>query len=247
MCLHPDAIIGKVTEMKRLFVLVPVMTMFAVPAMAQTILTLSASGSAQGEPDEAVAHFEMQATKPDAASAQAVVNAAIAKALAEARAVPGVVVTTGSYNTYTTTYDPKGQDQSTAQQSLTLTQQAANGVPDKAFTTLLGKLQADGLMLTGLDGQLSKAGRQQVQKLALQDAISNLRAQAGDIASALHKQVGALQTLTVDTSNNSVPRFQPRMFAAASAPMSAPPPESAPAEITVNTTVNAKIALDPAP
>lgn len=231
--------------MKRLFMLVPVMTMFAAPAMAQTILSLSASGSAQGEPDEAVAHLEIQATKPDAASAQADVNTAMTKALAQARAVQGVVATTGSYNTYTTMDEPQKQRQSTAQQSLTLTQPATNGVPDKAFTTLLGKLQADGLMLTGLDGDLSKAGAQQVQKLALQDAINNLRTQAQDIASALHKKVGAMQSLNVDTGNHyAVPQFQPRIMAAA-APMAAPP-ASAPAEITVNTNVSAKIELDPA-
>ncbi len=101
--------------------LVPVFTVLALPAAAQTVLNLSASGTAQAAPDEAVANFNVQAVKPDAASAQGAVNQAVAQAMAAAKAVPGVVVTTGGYNSYTSTPDGQSQPQFTAAQSLTLT------------------------------------------------------------------------------------------------------------------------------
>lgn len=228
--------------MKRLLLLVPVMSLCAAPVMAQTILSLGATGSAQGEPDEAVAHFQIQANRDDAASAQAAVNQAMAKALSQARAVPGVVATTGGYSNYSIMAEHQTRREFTAQQSLTLVQPAKNGVPDQAFSTLLGTLQSEGLMLEGLNGALSKSEMQTVQREALREALVNLRAEAEEIATTLHKKVGALQTLTVDNDTGSVvPRF-PRMMAAA---VSAPVPQSAPAQITVTSSVSAKIVLDP--
>ena len=224
----------------RLLLLVPVLTGLALPAAAQTALTLSANGTAQAEPDEAVANFNVQAVKPDAASAQAAVNQAVAKALAAARALPGVVATTGGYNSYSSTPDGQSKPQFTAQQSLTFTQPAADGVPDKAFTDLLGKLQADGLLLNGLSGDLSQAGQDKAQREAIRDALTQLRAQADDIAAALNKKVGALKTLNVNTGGGPVPPM-PRMMALAAA---APAPQSAPDKVIVTASVTAEIELD---
>ncbi|MBU6449129.1 MAG: SIMPL domain-containing protein [Rhodospirillales bacterium] len=225
--------------LKYLF-LVPVLTGLALPATAQTALTLSANGAAQAEPDEAVANFNVQAVKPDAASAQAVVNQAVANAMAAAKAVPGVVVTTGGYNSYTSTPDGQTAPQFTAQQSLTLTQPAKNGVPDKPFTALLAKLQANGLLLNGLSGDLSEAGQNQAQREAIRDALAQLRAQADDIADALHEKVGALKTLNVNTGGGPVPPM-PRMMMMAAAPA----PQSAPDNVTVTANVSAEIELSP--
>jgi len=226
----------------RFFLLVPVFTALALPAAAQTALTLNANGSAQAVPDEAVANFNVQAVKPDAASAQGAVNQAVAKAMAAARAVPGVVITTGGYNSYSSTPDGQAKPQFTAQQSLTLTQPAAGGVPDKAFTDLLAQMQADGLLLNGLSGDLSLAGQEKTQREAIRDALAQLHAQADDIAAALHKKVGALKTLNVNTGGGPV-RPMPRLMALAAA---APAPQSAPDKVTVTVDVTAEIELDPA-
>ena len=223
--------------------LVPVLTGLALPAIAQTALSLSANGTAQAEPDEAVANFNVQAMKPDAASAQSAVNQAVANAMAAAKAVPGVVVTTGFYNSYASTPDGQTKPQFTAQQSLTLTQPAKDGVPDQAFTDLLGKLQADGLLLNGLSGDLSQVGQDSAQRAAIRDALAQLRAQADDVADALHKKVGALKTLNVNTGGGPVPPM-PRMMMMAAA---APAPQSAPDKITVTANVTAEIELDSAP
>jgi uncharacterized protein len=226
----------------RNLILAPVLAALALPAAAQTALTLNANGSAQAAPDEAVANFNAQAVKPDAASTQGAVNQAVAKAMAAARAVPGVVVTTGGYNSYSSTPDNQTKPQFTAQQSLTLTQPAAGGVPDKAFTNLLAQLQADGLLLNGLSGDLSQAGQENTQREAIRDALAQLHAQADDIAAALHKKVGALKTLSVDTGGGPV-RPMPRLMAMA---VAAPAPQSAPDKITVTANVTAEIELDAA-
>jgi uncharacterized protein YggE len=222
--------------------LVPVLTGLALPAAAQTALRLSASGTAQAAPDEAVANFNVQAVKPDAASAQGAVNQAVAKAMAAAKEVPGVVVTTGGYNSYSSTPNGQTQTQFTASQSLTLTKPAMDGVPDKVFTTLLAQMQADGLLLNGLSGDLSQAGQDKAQRAAIRDALAQLRVQADDIADALHKKVGALKTLNVNTGGGPVPPM-PRMMAMA---VAAPAPQSAPDKITITANVSAEIELDAA-
>ncbi|MBU6420306.1 MAG: SIMPL domain-containing protein [Proteobacteria bacterium] len=225
---------------RKTLLLVPVLTGLALPAAAQTALTLNASGAAQAAPDEAVANFNAQAVKPDAASAQAAVNQDVAKALADTKSVPGVVVTTGGYNTYATTQDGQ-MPQYTAEQSFTLTQPATGGVPDKAFTSLLAKLQADGLLLNGLSGGLSQAGQNKARRAAIDDALAQLRAEADGIAAALHKKVGALKTLNVDTGGGPMPPTPRGIMMAAAAPA----PQFAPDKITVTANVSAVIELTP--
>lgn len=227
--------------MKRLLLLTPLLTTLALPASAQTILSLTASGSATAAPDEAVAQLEIQATKPKAADAQAEVNQAVAKALSAARALKSLTVTTGSYNTYTVTADRQTAPEFTAEQSLMLVQPAAGGVPDAAFGELLAKLQSEGLLLTGLTGDLSIAGQQKRQAEAVQNALANLRTEAASIASTLHKKVGALQSLTVDTAGGYAPPMGARVMALAAAS-----PQSAPSDLSTTARITAKIELDPA-
>lgn len=230
--------------MNRLLLLAPLITAFALPASAQTILSLTALGSASAAPDQAVAQFEIQATKPNAAAAQDAVNQAAAKALTAAKAVQGITVTTGNYNTYTVVPDKQTAPTFTAQQSLTLVQHAADGVPDASFSHLLATLQSDGLLLTGLSGDLSAAGAEKLQKDATQNALTQLQENAASIASALHEKVRTLQSLSVDTTGGFAPPIGPRMLAMAA---SAAPPQSAPDSMSVTTRVSAKILLAPAP
>lgn len=230
--------------MNRLFVLVPLVASLATPASAQTILSLTASGSAIAAPDQAVAQFEVQATKPNAAAAQAAVNEATAKALTAAKAVQGVTVTTSHYNTYTVVPDKQTKPAFTAQQSLTLVQPAQDGVPDAAFSHLLASLQSDGLLLTSLDGDLSTDGARKLQTAATLDALTQLHKEAASIADALHEKIGTLQSLSVDTAGGFAPPIGPRMMAMAA---SAAPPQSAPDNMTATTRVSAKITLTPAP
>ncbi|HYP62916.1 MAG TPA: SIMPL domain-containing protein [Acidocella sp.] len=212
----------------------------AAPACAGTDLTIAATGQASVPPDEATASLNVQAQENTAAKAQAAVNAAMAKALTEARAVPGVTATTGSYSTYTVTPDNNGPQKFVAQQSLQLVQPAAGGAPSDAFSNLLGSLQQQGLLLNSLSGDLSAAGQREAQKEAIQDALTQIQAQAASIAESLHQHVGKTDSLDVNAAINPGPR--PMMMAMA---REAAPPQSAPENVQVTANVTAKIELNP--
>lgn len=228
--------------MKRFLLLTPVMTALALPASAQTILSLSSSGSATTSPNEVVAEFEVQSTKPSAAAAQQDVNQSVTKALSAARSLQGVSVTTGNYNTYATASDQQAKASFTAQQSLILTQPATDGIPSKAFSDMLAKLQSEGLLLTTLRGDLSAAGQQKLQQKAVQEALSQLNEDAKNIASTLNQKVVAIESLNVDMSSGFAPPMPARAMA-----MAAAAPQSAPGNMSTTANVSAKIQLSQTP
>jgi uncharacterized protein YggE len=213
-------------------------------AKAQTDLTIAATGQASVPPDEASAALTVQAQDTTAAKAQATVNTMMTKALALAKAVPGVKVVTGGYNSYTVAPDNNAPQQFTAQQTLQLSIVAPAGAPPTAFSNLLGTLQQDGLLLNSLSGDLSDAGQRQAQQAAITDALTQIQAQATSIATSLHEQVGAIKSLNVNAASNPGPR--PLMMAMA-ARDAAPTPQSAPDNVQITASVTADIALNHAP
>lgn len=213
----------------------------APAAWAQTDLTIAATGQVEVPPDEATAALNVQAQDTTAAKAQAAVNTAMAKALAAARKLPGVTVTTGGYNSYSTTPEHGGPVQYTAQQSLNLSIMSAGGVPPEAFATLLGTLQNNGLLLNSLAGDLSDAGQRAAQQAAIADALAQIQAQAAGIAAKLHEHVGTIKSLNVNAGTAPGPR--PMMAMAMR--KAEPAPQSAPDNVQVSAQVTADIALTP--
>jgi len=210
-------------------------------ARAETILTLSATGTAVTMPDQMTASLDVQATAPTAAVAQAKVNKAMAKALADARAVNGVTATTESYSVQQTDADDSQKPVFQASQTLNLTMPAPGATPPAAFTNLVGALQQEGLLLNTLDGQLSAAGADAASKQATVDALHRLRAQADAIAATLGDKVGEIKTISID-ANNPGPVMPGRMLMMAAA---APPPQAAPGPVTIQVTASATIILTP--
>jgi uncharacterized protein YggE len=231
--------------MKPAWFLAPVLVFAAAHvAHAQTDLTIAATGQVFAPPDEASAALTVQAQEPTAAKAQAEVNTAMAKALALARAVPGVKIVTGGYNSYTVNQDNNAPRQFAAQQTLQLSIMAPAGAPPAAFANLLGTLQQDGLLLNALTGDLSDAGQRQAQQAAITDALAQIQAQASSIAASLHEQVGEIKSLNVNAAANPGPR--PIMMAMAMRD-SAPAPQSAPDNVQITANVTADIALHKTP
>lgn len=216
----------------------------AQAAWAQTDLTIAATGQASVPPDEASAALTVQAQDATAAKAQAEVNTAMAKALALAKAVPGVKIVTGGYSSYTVTPDNNAPQQFAAQQTLQLSIMAPAGAPPAAFSNLLGALQQDGLLLNSLSGDLSDAGQRQAQQAAITDALAQIQAQAASIAASLHEQVGTIKSLNVNAASNPGPR--PMMMAMAMKD-SAPAPQSAPDNVQITASVTADLGLNRAP
>jgi uncharacterized protein YggE len=204
-------------------------------ARAQTVLSLSATGSVVTVPDQMEASLTVQESAVSASAAQDAVNRLMAKALASARKADGVTPTTAAYNVFQT------QNQGyQASQTLNLTMAAPGGLPPAAFTNLIGALQQDGLQLNSLDGQISAAGADAASQAATADALRRLQAQAHAIAAALGDKAGEIKTLTVDSSNPG-PIMPGRMLAMAAEA----PPQSAPGPVTVQVTVEATIELTP--
>jgi uncharacterized protein YggE len=224
--------------MKPVFAVFLLSAVLSSPAAAQTILSLSGSGTVLAQPDEMVAALNVQQTAPKAATAQAKVNDIMAKALAQAQAVPGVVATTANYNVYQTTTDSGAVSGYQASQTLNLTIPASGGTPPPAFTALVGQLQAESLLLNNLDGDLSPAGRLKASQQAVTAAIQQMQAQAASIAKTLGQSVGAIKTLNVNMDNAGPP--MPMM---AMAMKSAAPPQATPGPVSVSATVNAEIEL----
>lgn len=228
--------------MKHIATLAVLLGMAAAPAGAQTVLTIGATGQVNAAPDEATASLTAQATSPDAAKAQAQVNALMSKALEAARATSGVAATTGSYGTSQQTTDtqpPKTVYQ--ASQSLNLVLPAADGIPPARFTDLVGKLQAQGLLLNDLGGDLSAKAQVEAQQAAVLVAIAQIQAQAAAVAAQLHESVGAVKTLSVNAQPSPGPR--PLMAMAMRAEAA---PVSAPGNVSVTADVTAEVELDAA-
>ncbi len=225
--------------------LVPLMAAAAAPAaQAQTDLTIAATGQVSVPPDEATAALTVQAQDATAAKAQGEVNTAMAKAMAEAKAVPGVKVTTGGYGSYTVNPDNDAPQQYAAQQTLQLSMMAPAGAPSSAFSNLIGTLQQNGLLLNSLSGDLSDAGQRQAQQAAITDALAQIQAQASSIAASLHEQAGPIKSLNVNAVANIGPR---PMMMMAMAKDAAPAPQSAPDNVQVTANVTADIVLNKAP
>ncbi|MGO9817678.1 MAG: SIMPL domain-containing protein [Acidocella sp.] len=215
----------------------------AMPAGAQTMLTIGATGETEAVPDEAVASLTVHAELPTASAAQASVNKQMSKVLPQARAVPGVVVTTGAYTAFQQ-FQPPGQSSPPtyqANQTLQLTMKAAGGVPSAAFADLLGNLQQQGVLMNNLGGDLSATARTAAQQQAIVAALDQIEAQAEAVAAQLHERVGPVKTLTVNAA--PPPRPVPMMAMAVGG---AAPPVSAPGNIQVSADVTATIELDAA-
>lgn len=207
-------------------------------ARAQTVLNLSATGSDQAVPDEMVAALSVQAQAPNAAAAQAMLNRAMIRGLATARAVSGVVATTGGYNVAETDDRAKGSKTVfQANQELNLTMPAPGGVPPADFTALAGALQEQGLLLESIGGALSSKGEDAARAAATLDAIGRMKTQAAAVARALGDTVAGITSLSIN-SNNISP-VGPRMMMA----MAAAAPQVAPGPMNVTVNIDAVIAL----
>jgi uncharacterized protein YggE len=206
-------------------------------AEAQTELRLTATGTVELPPDEAIADLTVQVYAPQAAAAQSSVNRLVAAALNAARQTPDINATTGSYDVATSS-DAQGRvTQYAASQILHLTGPAQDGRPAIAFTDLIGRLQAQGLQLNMLSADLSPAGRQHAEDEATQAALRRLHARAALIAMTLGEKAGAIKSLAIGESGPVMP-FAGRIMAMAA-------PSDQPGPVTVTESVSAVIDLAP--
>jgi uncharacterized protein YggE len=218
--------------------------LMSVGAQAQTVVTLSATGSEVVTPDEMDASLTAQSTSASAAVAQADVNRLMAEALRLSETVPGLHATTGQYGVNQIRADPNSSRISyQASQDLRLVMHAASGSAPSAFTALVGQLQQNGLLLNSLEGDLSNSGEQAARKVAVVDAIDQILSEVSAIAAAVHLNVSDIKTLDVDASGGGP--IEPMPMGAMALAMAPAPVEAVPDKVSVDVTVNETITLVP--
>jgi uncharacterized protein YggE len=224
----------------RTLIIIFIICLGIAPALAQTSLTLSVTGTNVTQADQVAATLSGQSNAATAAAAQAALNRLMGKALATAKNTAGVSAVTGTYNVAETDSGGNAKPQFQARQDLTLTMPASGGNPPAAFTQLAGQLQADGLLMQSIGGSLSAKGEDAARAAATVDGIHRLQTRAQAVAQALGDVVGGITTLSLN-SGYAGPVPMRAMVAMAAAPA----PEIAPGPITVTVNIEATVALKP--
>jgi predicted secreted protein len=224
----------------RPWLLVSALLAVTPPAYAQTDVpgqtVLHLTQSAERRITRDLLHVDMRAEGKgaDPKTVEAGINRLMAKALADAKQVPGLEVSTGGYNVY--------RDSSSSEwvgsQSLLL-----SGADSGALLSLAGTLQGDGMVMSNLDYEVAPATVRAAENVLTAEALSGLGQRAAAIAQQLRVSVLGYRDLTVgnaETQGGPMPRL-----AATAMASSMPAPVAAPGEGTVRVTVTADVLLGP--
>jgi uncharacterized protein len=213
-----------------------VLTVLAQPAAAQTVLHLSETAHLSVHPDELAGSLNLNATAATPVAAQAQVNAGIAKALDESKAVQGVTVSTGFYRVWQTIKPAEWH----ASQQIDLKQKGDGA----ALLKLVGTLQGEGLTLQQLGWQVAPETARRAQADATRAALGNLRGRAEEAAAILALRFISFHQVNIEPGR-PVPVPYPRMAAMAAGAEAAPPPNAEAADVEVEATVSADANLEP--
>ena len=215
-------------------------TSLAFAQVAQTPLppsvNVNASATATVTNDRLQAWLRTDAENVSPAAAAAQVNAASAKALADAKAFPGIKVATVGYSTQQITEKGKPTRWRVSQ---TITLDASDFT---AAATLLSKLQDEnGLLLSGMSFSITDKTRRDAEDSVTQQAIKAWQVRAEQAARGLGFAAWRVGNVTVQTSGGQafpMLRAQPMAMAAA-APVAL---DSGTTDVTV--TVSGDAVLD---
>ncbi|MDE7547054.1 SIMPL domain-containing protein [Acetobacter fabarum] len=218
-----------------------------LPAHAQdsakpyTRLEIHTTGITEAAPDKLSARFRAESQNKNAASAQGDVNAVVKKATDEAAKNTDIKAAVLQYSVYETRPE-KARPYWTASQTLSFS--ATDG---KSLLPLAGQLQAQGLILEGLDWSLSDEKRQSLFLESEKKAIAELKKQADTLAQSLGLHVARFAQISV--SDQKYPRPMPIMLRAAVAgaandSIGSSPSSTAEAQ-TVRADLRATVLLEP--
>jgi predicted secreted protein len=222
---------------------VPASAMAAGPAAAPTHLTLQETAEARVSGDRLIVTLRAETRGADAAEVQARLNRQMAAALVRAKAVEGVVVSTGTYTVQEVLASEDGAKPGRrlwlAVQSLTVESAAERSA---ALLALAGALQDDGLLIGSTGAALSVAARRAVEERLVREAIGQVRGQAENAAAALGLAVVGIRSVRIDRGGAP----HPMMMRAASDGMMSKAmmaPSVEPADLRVSVTVDAEFDL----
>ena len=204
-----------------------------------TRLDIHATGTVEAPPDKLSARFRAESQNKTAASAQGDVNAVVKKATDAAARNTDIKAAVLQYSVYETRPE-KARPYWTASQTLNFS--ATDG---KNLLPLAGQLQAQGLILEGLDWSLSDEKRQSLFLEAEKKAVTELKKQADTFAASLGLHVARFTQISV--SDQGFPHPMPVMLRAAAASSDAITysPSSTAENQTVHADLRATVLLTP--
>jgi len=211
-------------------------TLIQVPA-PQPVITVTASASNEVANDRMLALLRAEIDNADAAQAANIVNARMARALAQAKAVNGVEAHTLGYSSYQIS-EPNRPLRWRISQTLAL--ESGDFV---ALSALVSKLQGgEGLLLSGLNFTVSPAARHAAEDALTVQAIKSWQQRAQIASQAFGGADFRTGRVTIQT--NDYGRPQPMFKAGGVAAASAAPVsvEGGTSEVTV--TVSGEAILD---
>ncbi len=199
-------------------------TIVAAPPQYPSV-NVTASATATVANDRMQAWLRAEAENADAAAAASQVNAAIAKAIARAKATSGVTVTTSGYST-----------QQIAEKGKPVRWRVTQGITIMsndfaAVATLLTRMQEqDGMLLSGMSFSLSPNAHDGAERQVMPQAIRSWQSRAPQAATGLGSERWRPGHVTVQTTEPN--RVYPMARAATAAAM----PEMAPVNVEAGTT-----------
>jgi len=202
---------------------------------AQPVVGVSASASAPLANDRMHASMRVEVDNADAAAAANEVNAKMAKALARAKAVKGVEAETTAYSSYQV--NERNQPMRwRVSQTLSL-----EGSDFTALAALVSKIQSeDGLVLSGMNFQVSPAARRAAEDSLTEQAIKAWQARAQIAARAFGATSWRPGHVTIQTGDVARPLPMYRASSVAAVLLAAPiATESGTTDITVTVTGDA--------
>jgi len=205
-------------------------------------VTVSASATAIVPNDRLQAWLRAEAENTSPAAAASQVNATVAKALADAKAYPGIKVATAGYSTQQIAEKGKPTRWRVAQ-SITL-----DASDFTAAATLMSKLQDEnGLLLSGMAFSLAERTRREAEDSVTLQAIKSWQARAQQAANGLGFAAWRVGRVSVQASGGGP---VPVMRAQAMASMAPAPPvalEAGTTDVTVTVSGDAVLEAGPVP
>jgi predicted secreted protein len=209
----------------------------AIPADRVPSVTVNASATATLPNDRMSAWLRTESENASAAVAAADVNTRMARALAKLKAQPAIKVASSGYSTNAIVEKGK-PTRWRVSQAITL-----DSADFAVLATEVGKLQDDGMLLSGLGFSLSDAARKTAEDSVTQQAIKSWQERAQNAAQALGYTAWRVGTVHVQTNDGPRPymamRSEMKTMAAAPAPVAA---DAGTTDVTVNVSGDALLS-----
>jgi predicted secreted protein len=227
-----------------LFITAPALAEDPPATPSGTILHLTQTVERKVTRDRLSVEFRVEATGGNPKSVQAEINRRMTAALAKAKAVSSVKAQTGEYQTYRTNPTgadgkPKGAPEYQSVQTLSLT---GEGFDD--LLALAGDLEAQGLLMSGMNFDVLPATLRKVEDDMTADALNRVTERSRLVAANLGMRMARYRDLTVgnvEQPGGMRPPGAVMMARAEPSPMPAPAAEAG--EATVSLTISAEIML----